>query len=396
MALFAPRARTAVAALAALIAWSLPATAFEPTGNAIADAYLRGYVGPGTAVDSVSGVGEDGGDVTIESFTVSISETIQDTAQSILEITARDVVISKPTLDGDTLVAERVDTGAVTWAGMVPGLRIDFASSQTRDVRLIDGAWGAGADWEKNLRSYGRSTAFGMAVSHNGETYATADTVAVENFILEPALQQAMAVEGLRVDATKLAQAAGSPPPRIALEDHPMAVFIDGRWNPENGETEIGAFEITAPSLGGIKLSTRLLGLTREAVKIVFPPPGSPQSQPEEWGALGIAALTLSVRDDGVAQDLVAMGAESSGLAPDAFIALATNGVAGALMAYPDAEFRTQFVAALGALMRGGSTMTLNANPPEPLLFKEFDEIGPATIDELPQKLGLSVESTPN
>lgn len=392
------RLNSVVAALVAAASLTAPAAAFEPTGNAIADAYLRAYEGPNTTVKAVGKVEEADGVVIIRSMTVET--TSEDGSAFAQTVVLNDAELHGANLAGDVLTVDRATDvdGSVMFGDR---LRLRYTSATAEGLRLKDGALAAAGALEDRFASVASGSVSDLTFLLDDTTFATADDLAI-TYDNDGARSIGGHAElsGLRLDGAAIGKLAGVAPLAL-VGDGPASLVLDAQWNAQDGILDIENLALSAPEVGLLGLSLRFDGIADDAPEERSEPApdgaadetdGAADDEPQRF-----LSGSITIRDDGIAVPMFDALARQQQMAPGSFRSLVLNAISGALFAYDDPIFRTHLVGALDMLLDGNATVTVSSDPILPIPVQLLEQTAdPQLLQALPGMLRLSVDSHPN
>lgn len=374
------------------------AAAFDSTGSDIADAYLAALEGEFQTITDVGEVVLDGNTVTISSIEVNAlpdalpadDETTQwlvDSGSVYTNVTILNGEIDGEALYADETAVERIETsfGPVT---------VDILGVVDRNVVLGPG-WLGGALSLESLQRSEDGTIDSVAVTFAGQPFMTASGISYENDGLGTSrLSSEGAVESMSIDlalvppeATPVLQALGiteldgAMAASFALDETAGSLVIDL----DNLELDnIGAMSF---GIGLANFDTRLFDLAMQGDEALM----------EQLGAqLELIGLRMSLTDGGIREPAMALAAQMIGQQPEALVMMSAMTVGASLAAVGLPELAQQLSGAVQGFLSEGGTISISADPDEPIPFAELEPPADAPPSpEMIKRLNISVERQP-
>lgn len=391
----------AVALCLLTIGVTRPASAFDPTGNAVADAYIAAYVNERAKIVEVSGVEETDGVVRIARFIVEYRAVGDDGKTSVpsIRIDMHDTAIYEPLLSDSILRAARIETGSSRYD--FDSFVVTQAADVYTDVALTDGDWSDSAGIRGSASTYSTFAASDLEFASADATYATASQMRMiqkrtNADAPNEQIESRFEVDHLIFDGNSLADAAETAE-LAALEAYAFDAGWDILWSGEEANIRV-AVDVAAESLGAMTASATFGRIPAEWWdKLDAALIAEDGSAGVLLGELSFLDGSLTVRDEGAMKSFVAFGAARRDWPPGVFRSFVANLLLGTLAAFDDPIFRTRLAGGLDAILNGNSTLTVRADPAQALpLNYYFGGLSPEAKRALPSLLRLSAESTTN
>lgn len=353
------------------LTFALPARAFDPTGDAVADGVLAALA---NWRDEVTSVGE----VEVNEDRVLVFD-VEVQARGLDETYTLDVIeIVNGRMDGDTLVADTVH-----WRGYHHTARDEqigtwttgFVEMTDTDARFAPESLAVGGPLSALFRARAGSTVEGFVTGIPGgclevpvlkmrpmpETNGVQRLEFIlEDFVIEPTVQIDPQTRRLLADAS-LNPLRGDLYLVLSYDHAAATMTIDDlRFSVDDIGTLTAMFQLAGLDDNSWSEFTRL----------------SDRYEPLSGDAASVAIAGLSIRyeDAGGARTLVEFAAQSMGLRQDVFadvIAVATPGL---LAAVNDADAVAQMADAVRTFLLDPQSIRIVAQPETPITFSELEQ----------------------
>lgn len=363
------------------------ASAFEATGNAVADGFLR--------------IMESGGftDVTIDAAaTDDITTTLTGlSARSVAygdRLTITQIAIEDGLIDArNALRAEAILYSGIAMEGD-GGARSSAAAITVTAPRLALRE-GSGSWLGTVLGTFGTMTLTNLeARPADGPGISVANVVVERAADANPAAGR-VAFEGAELGAAFFRGPAADVLIDLGYESLNVSGVLAGRWDGDTGDLSLTEVSLAADDLGALALAAEASGLTQERFAELGAGLGSVQTMLPLLQSVKVGALTVAFRDGGLTERIVGRTAALSGSTPDAVRARAVAGLARGLSMVRSPALTTSATEALKSFLAAPGTLSVAMAPPAALSVSQLIGGALMTPDKLPQLLNLSIAALP-
>jgi len=376
-------------ALATLLASAavLPARAVEPTGNAIADAFLAGVEASGAEALVVESV--TGDDDTAE--IVGFSATLDDEGEK------SEMAIDRIVIDDAALADDRIEAGTVTLngvtisngkgkftAGRAAATGVRFPSP--RDISSGANAIAAEADYD-GARVDGivisgedgytvpvESVSFTAEQGDDGTV--TRGTIAADRIVLDVA---SMPADDAKKELT-----------RLGYDRLTLSFASAGSWDPATATGRIEKLELSAEGIGKLTVSATIGGLTEEVVEKLRNPSDQDETTQLLQG-LTIAEVSIAFDNETLVNRMLAAQAKEAGTTPETLADQLATALPAMLAILKNPEFQSKLAAAGALFLREPVSLVATAKPAAPVPVAMLFGTAMMAPQTLPQVLNVDV-----
>ncbi|UOM34599.1 hypothetical protein [Acuticoccus sp. I52.16.1] len=383
-----PLLALALAPALVVLALARPAAAFEPTGNAVADGFLRIVESGGFADVAIAGSGHNEKGTVLTGLTASAPGRNE-------RLAIGTVVIVGGMVDGaNALRAEVIQYADVAMTNIGDGSVSRATALTITPARLP--LREAGASWLATvLGEFQQLVLEGLAARP-----ATGSAVAVERIEVvreddaDPAAGR-IAFQRARVDAAFFQGGASTVLTDLGYDTLTLSGTLAGRWNAADGATELAQLAIAAGDVGAVVMSGSASGLSGPRLAALGQSLGSVSVMLPLLQEVRLTALTLAFRDGGLTERLLAHATATSGASTDAVRERIVDGVARVVALVGSEGLTTQATDAARRFLLEPGTLTIAAEPAEAVSLAQI--VGGALLKPqlLPQLLNLSITVEP-
>lgn len=162
---------------------------------------------------------------------------------------------------------------------------------------------------------------------------------------------------------------------------------LDGTWDDTEETARVAPLKITGTDIGTLELSLTLAGVSREVLDEMQ----KPEPSFEQLTGLAISDLRLRFDDSSVTNRILSaqaaeMGTDAASLAGQLAAALPLL-----LSPLQNPPFQTKVATAAGAFLQDPKSITVTAQPPEPVSFMEVFGTSQAAPETLPDLLNADI-----
>lgn len=386
--------RPAAAAALALTLATAPALALDPTGDPVADAFLRIVEAQSDGDVSAAGASTDGDVTTIDGFaatTTDEGQTVSMTSRTVAitggivstegGLTADAVAFDGLRIEGSpepflmtvgTIEAEGVALAPPGQAddAVMPGDDATYERLVMQDIVLSDGV-GDDAVTVARFSTEGRNLA--------------SDTLREGELTLERAVIPVAGIEDEQLKANLEA---------LGYREIALDVSLDGTWAPQSGDLDLRTVRVTGADMGTVSFSGQMGGLTEELVARLQQ---DGDDQDELMGRLTtevtVSSLELTYEDGSLVEKILRMVAEAQGTTADAFADQLGQMLPQMLSAIGNEAFESEVASAVGAFLRNPRSITLTADPANAVPIAQVLGAAMMSPGAIPTVLGVTVSA---
>lgn len=388
-----------------------PALAFEPTGNAVADAFLGVVRSAGYGAVDVGGVRREGGR-TVLSQVVAQQGVAPETAAEgsggesttgqaspgTGRLTIGEVAIEGGLVDADNaLVARTVSYADLAVTGEDTRARAGLIVVGGPRLAPTDGAgWIAtltGAFETVEADDLSAEPPGGQAVRVERIALARTPSPADEE-VNDAVLAGRLLVRGADLDVATFEGPAAAFLRDLGYGALKADVALEGRWDGATGRLDLGEATLGADALGRLTIAATLDGLSRDNAAAL--------SNVADFARLldllegvQVSALAVSYGDDGLVDRLIGRAAEARGVSREALIAGLVSAASSALGQLGDEEFSRSIGETLARFLADPGTLRVEARPSAAVSMAQV--LGGVLMrpDILPRLLNITVTAEP-
>lgn len=382
---------TGTAALVSLLVLSQPAFAFDPSGNDIADGFLKSLETGDTSDVSYGSVSTDGDTVTVTDLKIDYKQDDDSgtatvgTVKIINGTIDSEGVMSADTVDLDTIALEepggdatvKIATGSVTNPRFPTETGGEDAAKKISKVADYDKAEFTGLVFTSEDGMPLPIDKVVAEVTKRIDNEPRGGTLSVERAVIK--------TDSLDDDDTKAQLEA------LGYTEVVINVDAAGDWNSDDGRATLDAITIDAENMGTLTLSGEFNGLTPEVIEQL-------QGEQKDISQLMQVLQGVSVADLGIRfQDLSVTGralkhsAEEQGVTVDQLVDRLTSEASAMLQALNNKAFEDQVVSAVKAFLSDPKSLEVAAKPAQPVPFPQIVGTAMMAPQTLPTVLSVAV-----
>ncbi|NBN77926.1 hypothetical protein GWI72_06545 [Microvirga tunisiensis] len=361
------------------------ALAFDPTGNAAADAFLKRLEAGETKIVSVGDVSEDGDQVSIESIVLADSKPEGDK----MEIGVATLTAAEEQADGklamDGLALEEL---TLTSDGTV----MTLAQLVATEVTLPSVADLAKAD---STATPGYST-----VEIEGVTILDKDKteVGVESIYLAANSMEGnwptsgeLQVTGIALTAAQMEEEAKKQLTELGYDKLSFDIASNFTWSPQTGDLDFPQFDLTGADMGSLALAFKIGGLTADVVKKLEAAKDNSEESMALLQGLSVSSLRLRFENASLVDRVLDQQAKAAGTDRAAFVTQLKAGMPMMLALLQNPDFQTSVSTALSSFLDKPGSLTVEAKPAQPVPVAQIMGTAMLAPQTLPQVLGVAV-----
>ncbi|WMS41764.1 hypothetical protein RDV64_17060 [Acuticoccus sp. MNP-M23] len=371
--------------VAAFTLLALPAAAFEPTGNVVADAFLRTL--DGLAFDNAAaGTVERQGTATVLDNVSGGSET-------------KALKIDRVTIEGGTVNADNaLAASAITYNGLAIFNADGKQTGSVGSVALGDVTLAPERDdaaVTDLLGDYGT-----LSVRDITATSAKDETLTIERVDVartgrdKPGLAAVtLVMDGLKFDLSLFGEPTESQIRGLGYEALTLYIKAAGAWSAETGRMVIEPSAISVADMGTLTLEGSANGLTEQAFNAMESATGDFARLLEQMGSITVDGLTISFTDNGLTDRLLNAVGETSGADRATLIAQVTAALEAPVAALGDQGFTTEVTGALSRFLTEPGTLTVTSAPAQEVSALQVISAAMLNPEMIPGLLSLTVSA---
>lgn len=352
-------------ALSAGLAFPGLANAYDPTGNAVADALLAGMEAAGSENVAVGSVKEDGSSVIIDNLTADSDKRGRKASVRIDSITFEN---ARVTGDGG------IESSNVEFSGLTLG--VDNGSEVTAQ---------SGSIADLTMQSADKIKAGN--VPGDGSTYSTLelrDIVAGKSDdgkveIARVVLEQKDLIEGVPTRGSLMVEGAVMDPETIddpktrarltelGYDKLEFSARASGKWDPETERGILETFTLTGQEMGTLSLSAAFGGFTPEVLATLRQ---AKIEKPELMGlmqSLSIETLDIRINNDSLVDRLLDQRAKQAGMSRQDLVNRMSTAIPNMLAILQNPPFQEKVAAAVAAFLATPGNLHITAKPVQPV-----------------------------
>lgn len=384
--------RRPAAAFAALALAAGPAAAFEPTGDAVADAFLS-IVEAQTENGSVSasGASTEGDVTTIRGFAATTTDDGETLSMTSGSVAITDGVVA----DDGSMTAERLAFADFSVSADPDPFRMRIAEIAATDVRLDPPAAATEGGLPADEAAWRTLRLSDITLTGDGEITVEEVRLRASGLDDETLREGTLAVSGVAI-------------PMATIEDEDMRanldalgydgiafdLAVDGTWAPANGVLDLTDVRVTARDMGVLTFNATLGGLTEDVLEKLQAEEQNPDEQLAMLNNVTVTSLTLAWADAGLASRVLGMMADSQGTSVDALAGQLAQALPAMLSAIGNEAFEAEVADAAGSFLQEPGTLTVTARPQNPVPIAQIVGAAMMSPGAIPTVLGVSVSAS--
>lgn len=359
------------------------ASAFENTGNDIANAFIAAHESALSSVVAVGDVVETDSGVTISGLTVEYElgdmdiaegpDPFENVTSATSEYTA--IVIAGGSLDGDVLRADEISAEAMV--SVVGPVNIAGGRLEMLNAVLEPGVLG-GTGTLNSLNTAAETNWYDITVEFEGQQYATAEAMlAKSEGDVESTLTTSGSIEGIQLNTSVLPPEVTGMLAALNLLDARSTLSMAVSLASGEGAIMMDQMRLTVDDAVSVDMGFQLSGIDVPQMMNAMTAGEDDQALLASVEGISLVGFAVSVTDNGLRERGLALASAMMGTSPDGLQALATLGLAGALASAGVPELANQATTAVSQFLSDGGTLTVAAEPAEPLGEADFSAIDP-------------------
>lgn len=377
------------AAFAATALLATAAHAREPTGNIVADAFLRTLEQNGYQDVTTGTVTRDSGETVLANIS---AKNASGAAVTIQEVTIQGGLINADNeLRAEVIVYSDLqmddpEAGGTSSVGRITVTSPRFPVGATSDVVLTSflGEFDALALEE-----------VAMAVPDGGDITIKSMTAEVSERNLAVAAGGKFTVDDFILDVSMMDPEAVAQLNSLGYEELTIDLSGDARWEAESGRATVSELSVSVVDLGGLSLVATIDGLTPDNVQALGAGVNDFNQLLTVLQSVTIGAMTLTYEDDGLTNRVLDATAEQTGEGRQTLVDGLLTALSQATGALGDADLEQSVQAAARTFLNDPGTVELNAAPAAPIPMAQLIGAAMMSPQMVPQLLNLTITARP-
>lgn len=361
------------------------AWAFEPTGNAVADAFLEVLDAQEGVVEGYGNVSESGGAVTIENLVLT-NEDDKDEKVSI----ASTVLTGGVILANGRLKLESLGVSALSLTADDGGMTLE--SLDVTDLVLPSPKEAAAKDKPANP---GYRTFDVKNIKVTDEDGKVADIAAISSSIdaMDGDLPTAgrFAVTGATIDVNELEADETKTLRELGYDTLTMDIAASATWDPEAATIVIPDLKIDAKDAASLSLALTLGGVTRQVVEELEKKSQNPEDALALLQNVSIITAKIRLEDDTLTGRILDQEAKKAGLDTPTYVASLTGALPAMLGVLQNKDFEGQVAKSVSDFLTTPGSLEVAASPAAPVPFAQIMGTAMFAPQMIPQILSVGI-----
>ncbi len=377
-------------AFAAVLLLSTAAQAFEPTGNAVADAFLNSLEAGDTSVTSIGTVTENGDTVTIDSIeltgkdnkleTSKIAKTIITDGEildngrlKMQDLTLDDILLSSG--DG-TMQTKHFDA-----KGLILPSPKEVAETTSGD-KIIGPV-------------YDTVDITGVTFTDDDKTHFTIRKISASidgrsgDFVTSGSFR----IEGIEADADKIGDDAAKELQKLGYSHLDLSASGSGTWDFDTGIAKISDLTINGPHMVSLSISLELVGLTKDTVEKLTAAQGDTDKSMAAVQGTSVNNIRIHLKNDSLVDRLLDKQAKDSGTSREDLVKQISSSLPMMLSMLKNEAFEKKVADSVTTFLEDPKSLTIEAKPANPVPFAMLMGTAMMAPQTLPQVLGVGIHA---
>ncbi|MXN64503.1 hypothetical protein GR183_06265 [Stappia sp. GBMRC 2046] len=387
---FRLRNRALAVTLACGVAFSWPALAFDPTGNATADHFLKTVEAGGATVSGIGSVSQDGDGIQINDLSVDIREN----EKAAKLVVGQTMLRNASVLDNDRLSVGLLEMTTITIEADDGGLTVQ--GLKTTDTVLPSPEEVSKAGTSNAVAPLYRSAEVnGIEIQTDDQGVVPIEQIKVTVDAMDGDLPTAgtISMRGLKLSRDELDDDGKKMLTDLGYEEVSLAVHGVGKWTPDDGRLNMERISISGENVADLSLSARINGVTRDLVEKLDKAQGNAQEAMGLLQGLSIEHLSIDLQNKSVIERVLDMQAAEAGTDRAAFVGQLTGALPLLLSILNNPQFQDKVATALTTFLNEPNSLRAVAAPANPVPVAQI--IGAAMIapQTLPDILSVDIQA---
>lgn len=390
------RERTVVSgicSIVALAALAMPAAAADPTGNDVADAFLKTLEATGASDVTVESVSGDGGTTTITGLSATRKTGDQTSMLTVAEVdiaggsVGADGALSADSIAANGLAMEQADEEAT----------VTVAEMEADQVKLPAPDAISSGEQMGSTASYRSMKVAGVNIEQPGKEPITIADISVEITERENGQPRAggFSVSGIKVPVGALEQDDEGAQQLKDLGYDAIGLDIVGKggWDAATGAATLEEFRLDADDMGELTLKAKLGGITPQVLASLQQ---EDQGFEQLMGALGtvtVDSLSIGYNDDGLTDKILEKAASDQGVDKATLVAQLSQMMPMMLAMLENPEFEKKVTDAVTTFLNAPGNLTVSADPPAPVAVPQLVGVAMMAPQTIPTVLSVDIKA---
>ncbi len=364
-----------------------PASAFDPSGIPVADAFLKVLDSEKGDVKSYGAVDESGGIVTITDLVLADEDSEDE-----------QVMISKTTLtDGNVMENGRLKLGGLSLEDLK--LTADDGGMTMATMNVTDLLLPAPEEIKDGVPSvdpsYKTFKASTIEVNDADGKIAAIDeiTSSIDSMDGDQPTSGQFAVSGVVIDVKEIQADEAKTLQELGYETLSMNISGSGKWDPEAATIVIPDLKIDAQDAATLSLSLSLGGLTREVVDKLNESTDNPDESLALMQNISVSNIRIRLDDASLTGRILEQEASKAGIEKSQYITAMTGSLPLMLGMLQNKELEGQVSAAVTQYLNDPQSLQITASPEAPVPFAQIMGAAMMAPQMIPGLLGVAVSA---
>lgn len=364
-----------------------PASAFDPSGVPVADAFLKMLDSEQGEVSSYGAVDNSGSVITITDLVISNADG--DNGQ---------VTISRTTLtDGSILDNGRLKLGALNLKNLQ--LTADDGGMTMASMGVTDLLLPAPEEIKDGVPSvdpsYKDFTASAIEVNDADGKIAAIDeiTSSIDSMDGDQPTSGRFAVSGAVIDVKEIQADEAKTLQELGYETLSMNLSGSAKWDPEAATIVIPDLKIVAEDVAALSVSLSLGGITRDVVEQLNDTAGSPEESMALMQNISVSNVRIRLDDASLTGRILDQEASKAGLDTPQYVTAITGSLPLMLGMLQNKDLEGQVADAVTMYLNDPQSLQINAAPQNPVPFAQIMGAAMMAPQMIPQLLAVSVSA---
>ncbi len=365
---------------------AMPAAAFDPSGNEVADAFLSLLETEDGKVESYGSVTESGDTVTITDLQLSH--------------------------DGGDDSKAKIATAALSSGSILDNGRLKLGGLKLDSLEIVadDGSLSAGSfsatdlvlPTAEEIEKAGENSVIGPSYStlevldvqitdeDSNKIELSRLFTAIDEMDGDLPTASRFAVDGLKVDAENLDDDGKKALADLGYERMNLSVEGDGRWDPEAATAKINNFMLTGEDVGTLSLNLSLGGITRDLVAKL----GEVKEPEQAMGLLqgvSVEGISINLDNSSIVERILDMQAKEAGTDRATLVKQLSAGLPFMLSFLQNQAFQDKVASAATTFLNEPKSLKVVAAPSSPVPVAQIMGQAMMAPQALPEILGVDI-----
>ncbi|WP_299814413.1 hypothetical protein [uncultured Roseibium sp.] len=363
----------------------LPALAFEPSGNEVADAFLELLDSEEGTVESYGAVDTSGDAVSIRDLVITNEE--KDDAR---------VTIGTTTLTGGALQENgrlklsSLDLENLEFAADDGGMSLKNLKATSL---LLPSAAEVKADKAPVNPSYSTLEISGIAIRDENGQIADVEKITSSIDAMDGDLPTAgsFSVSGAKIDVDKIEASESKSLSELGYKTLTVDLSGSGKWDPETATISVPELKINAQQAASLSLSFSLGGVTRDVIMQLNQSSGDPKEAMTALQAVTVQKLGIRLDDDSLTGRILDVEAQKAGLETPVYVERLTGSLPLMLGLLQNKELQDKVEQAVTQFLTTPDSLEINAAPGVPVPVAQIMGTAMFAPHMIPQILSISI-----